>query len=233
MKTSVAVLTCLALLVSLAPPAPADVGIVSASRHAAEPGDRVSLTVGCGFCFPPCVGYPGHRHPQGERNGACMLGTHRKPAPASFQLWLTPLGHSLAPYVCDPGDPCEPGSSRPPHLPSFIYLGRAVPLASGGEAHEIPRYRLTFEVPEARPGGYKYVLFCDACADGPRGSLVENVTQAAGRLRVLPALATAGGGGDRALPWIGAGALGLLLGLGAGAFLLRGQATGPKAGPAA
>lgn len=222
-------------LLAIAPHAQADVGVESSSRAAGAPGDPVELTLGCGFCFPPCVGEPGHRHPSGDLQGACMLGTAGRPPPASFLIWLTPLKHSLKPYVCGREEGCEPGSSRPPHLPSFIYLGRAVPTAPGGdEGDQIPRYRLVFGVPEARPGRYKYVIFCDACIDGPRGSLIDSHTIAAGRLRVLTPIATAGaGGGDGLLRWIGAGALVAILALGAGFLLRRGRATGPQAGPVA
>lgn len=235
MKTNAAIAAVLSFVLFLADasPAQADVGVVSSSRAAGYPGDPVELTLGCGFCFPPCVGEPGHRHPPGNLHGACMLDSHREP-PASFLIWLTPLQHSLKPYVCRPGEGCEPGSSRPPHLPSFIYLGRAVPTAAGGdEGNEIPRYRLAFGVPEARPGGYKYVIFCDACIDGPRGSMTDSHTIAAGRLRVLAPVATTGaGGGGVGLPWIGAGALAILA-LGTGTLLWRGRAAGAEAGPAA
>lgn len=236
MKTNAAIAAALSffLLLAAAPAAPADVGIVSSSRAAGTPGDPVELTLGCGFCFPPCVGGPGHRHPQGGLHGICMLDGRREP-PASFPIWLTPLTHSLKPYLCRPGESCEPESSRPPHLPSFIYLGRAVPIAAGGrEGHGIPRYRLTFGVPETRPGRYKYVIFCDACIDGPRGSLTESQTIAAGHLRVLTPIATAGAGGGGVGPgWIGAGALAAILTLGTGLLLRRGRAPGPQAGPIA
>ena len=236
MKTNAAIAAVLSfvLLLAVASPAQADVGVVSTSRAAGAPGDPVELTLGCGFCFPPCAGEPGHRHPRGDLHGTCMLDSHREP-PASFLIWLTPLKHSLKPYVCGSGEDCEPGSSRPPHLPSFIYLGRAVPTAAGGDGgREIPRYRLAFGVPEARPGLYRYVIFCDACIDGPRGSLTDSHTIAAGRLRVLTPIATAGaGGGGVGLRWIGAGALAAILALGTGFLLHRGRATGAQAGPAA
>jgi hypothetical protein len=224
-------------------PAQADVGFESSSRKAAAPGDRVDLTIGCGFCFPPCVGEPGHRHPPGDPTGGCMPRKGRPPA--SFSVWLTPVNHSLDPYVCGPGEypeddpagPCRSGS-RPPRLPSFIYLGRAVPPRGSDKPadrprHYFPRYRLIFAVPEVRPGRYKYVLFCDTCVDGPRGSIVDDRAGAAGPLRVLPPIATAsGGGGGGALPWIGAGALAAFLAIGAGFLLRRGRGTGLRAGPA-
>jgi hypothetical protein len=235
MKTNAAIAAVLmsVLFIAAASLAQADVGVVSSSRTAGAPGDPVELTLGCGFCFPPCVGEPGHRHPPGDLHGPCMLDSHREP-PGSFPIWLTQLKHSLRPYVCRPGEGCEPGSSRPPHLPSFIYLGRAVPTAAAEKGDRIPRYRFAFGVPEARPGRYKYVIFCDACIDGPRGSLTDSHTIAAGRLRVLAPIATTGapGGGGVELRWIFAAALAILA-LGTGALLWRVRATGPEAGPAA
>jgi hypothetical protein len=232
-KAAIAALSFVVLL-AVASPAAADVGVVSTSRAAGAPGDPVELMLGCGFCFPPCVGEPGHRHPPGDIHGVCMLDGHREP-PASLPIWLTPLKHSLKPYLCRPGEGCELGSSRPPHLPSFIYLGRAVTTGAGGEAgHEIPRYRLAFAVPETKPGRYKYVIFCDACVDGPRGSLTDSHTIAAGRLNVLAPVATTGaGGGGVALLWVGAGALAAILALGTWFLLRRGRATGTQAGRAA
>lgn len=242
MKTLTASLAALTLLLAGAVPAQADVGFESSTRTAGEPGDRVEVTIGCGFCLPPCVGEPGDKHPPGNRRGSCMLDSKKAP-PASFQVWVTPVGQSLDPYICGPGEwppgehpqgPCRAGS-RPPHLPSFIHLGRAIPQPRAADPREIPRYRLIFGVPEARPGLYKYVLFCDSCVDGPRGSLVDDRSRAAGPLRVLPPVANAsggsGGGGD--LPWIGAGMLAGALVLVAGLLLRRRRATGgPQAGPA-
>jgi hypothetical protein len=236
-KTAIAIaaVLLLALVLSAAGQAQADVGVQSASRLVGTPGQRVELTVGCGFCFPPCVGEPGHRHLPANRHGACMLGTHGGP-PAAFPVWLTPLSHSLKPYECRSAtEGCEPGSARPPHLPSFIYLGRAVPVPLGSRADEIPAYRLIFGIPPARPGPYKYVLFCDSCVDGPRGTLIDDRTTMAGRLRVLPSdppVAVAGEA-DGAGPWIAGGVLALAAVFGAGLLLRRGKGAGPQPGRAA
>jgi len=190
-KTLVAAFAALTLLFAIAAPAQADVGFVSSSRKAAAPGDRVDLTIGCGFCFPPCVGALGHRHPPGDSNGGCMPRKGRPPA--SFSVWLTPQKHSLDRYTCDSGEyrgPCQSGS-RPPRLPSFIFLGRATPDGVVEKPHDFPSYRLAVDVPDVPPGLYKYVAFCDACYDGPQGSLIDDRTNAAGPLRVLPPIAAA------------------------------------------
>jgi len=227
-----AAIVLLAALPALpASPARGDVGVESASHTSGAPGDVVTLTLGCGFCFPPCVGEPGHRHPPGVLHGTCMLGTQARPPPG-FQIWLTPLRRSLAPYRCGPGDSCAPGSSRPPHLPSFIYLGRAK-RDPGTEPGDIPRYRLRFQVPPARAGRYEYVIYCDACVAGPRGSLIDDRTTSAGRLQVLPpdsSGATASGAG--AGPWIVGGAAVAIMALALRLLLRRNRATGPRAGPA-
>jgi hypothetical protein len=215
-----ALILAFAAALTVAGPARADVGFESVSRHAGSPGDRVDLTIGCGFCFPPCVGRLGHQHPPGERSGACMLGSRRGP-PASFPVWLTPLRHSLDRYTCDLGEGCRPGA-RPPRLPSFVYLGRAAPRPDElADRHGVPRYRLIFGVPEASPGRYKYVLFCEACVEGPRGSLIESPTLAAGRLRVLPRIATASDDAGGSLPWLGVGVLTAIAALGGGRWLAR------------
>ena len=213
------------LFLVFAPSASADVGIVSASPRGGAPGGRVELTLGCGFCFPPCVGEPGHRHPPGDLHGTCMLGTHGGP-PAAFAIWLTPIGHSLAPFKCRPGQACEAGSSRPPHVPSFIFLGRAVPMRESDEPHSYPRYRLIFGVPEARPGLYKYVIFCDSCFAGPRGSLISFPGDP--RLRVRPSDAPVATTGSGAGPWIAAGILAAVVALGAGLVVRRGRPAGPQ-----
>jgi hypothetical protein len=123
MKICVGVLTALTLLVAVSSPARADVGFESSSRKAGAPGERVELTVGCGFCFPPCVGAVGHRHPPGDPNGTCMLGDRGGP-PASFPVWLTPRRHSLDRYLCDPGEYADRGRGRRTFRPSSTWAGR-------------------------------------------------------------------------------------------------------------
>lgn len=191
------------LLLLTASAARADVGVESASDSSAAPGKQIRVTIGCGFCYPSCVGRPGHRHPPGRARGVCMLGGRSGP-PTGFGIWLMPLTHSLAPYRCAASRPCPPGSSRPPHLPSFTYLGRAGPASGPGRLgpREIPRYVLRFRVPELMPGRYKYVIYCGTCVDGPRGSLVATGSTPAGRLEVTPP-ASSGGGGSHV--WIAGG----------------------------
>jgi hypothetical protein len=165
--TTRAVLLAAALAAAVAlpivAPAQGDVGIEKVSRHGAEPGATVSVTVGCGFCFPPCKGEPGHR------NAPCMLDTDAEP-PRAFPISLVPIGRAPEPHRCGPRALCSPEAKAPPSHGPYRYLGRAV--AAKGGASDIPRYVLDFEVPDLRPGLYAYVLYCGACTRGSGGSLI-------------------------------------------------------------
>ena len=148
-----------------APRAEADIGIEKVSRPAGAPGETVTMTLGCGACYPPCKGAEGHRHRQGFDHGPCMLGTGGKRPPASF-------GVSLVPVAKAPGPP-------------FAFLGSATPPPGGNDpANGIPRYALGFEVPELRPGLYMFVVHCDFCLDGPGGRLIAAPSSPAWRFRV-------------------------------------------------
>jgi hypothetical protein len=169
----------------LAGSASAAVGVEKASRRAGAPGDRVTLTLACGFCFPPCRGPEGNRHPEGYERGPCMLGTDRKP-PGWFGVSLVPRSDAPAPHRCGPDALCAPAAIRPPGADPYTYLGRAVPPPRGNspEAENPPRYVLRFEIPELRPGAYAYVIWCDACRGGRRGSLIASPASPLWRLLV-------------------------------------------------
>ena len=149
-------------LVLPAAPAAADVGVEKASRHAGRPGEEVRLTLACGFCFPPCEGPKGERHPEGFDHGPCMLGSD-EPPPASFGVYL---------------------SSPVRHL--FRFLGEAVPPPGGNDPEhgDLPRYLLRFEIPPLPPGEYSYVIWCDACLEGSTGSPIADPDSPAWRLRI-------------------------------------------------
>ncbi len=121
-----------------------------------------------------------------------MLGGRPGP-PRWFGIWLTPSAHPL--------DRNRLGPSRPPHLPSFTYLGRAerAPDPNAPDSHGVPRYVLRFRVPALAPGSYKYVLYCAGCLDGPQGTLIESGPAPPIRLRVAPPASASSFG---ALPWI-------------------------------
>ena len=112
MKVVVTALTL--VVVAFCGLAQADVGVMSTSRQAAAPGDTVKVTLGCGFCFPPCEGPKGERHPAGFDHGPCMLGTHGTPPPESFGLSLVPLAKAPKPHRCGPNALCPPTRSGPP-----------------------------------------------------------------------------------------------------------------------
>lgn len=162
-----------ALLALAATTAHADVGIEKASRHAGAPGTSVTLTLGCGFCFPPCVGPKGERHPKGFDHGPCMLGTKEDP-PTSFGISLVPLAQAPQQHSCGTAPVCQPSTLGPPHRAPFTYLGLAVPPPGGNDPEhgDPPRYLLDFTIPHLPPGTYTYEVWCDACAAGKRGTLI-------------------------------------------------------------
>lgn len=173
-----ALAACAALLLALAlgtGSASAAVGVEEVSRHGGRRGDEVKLTLGCGFCFPPCEGPKGHRHPEGFDRGPCMLDTKKKP-PASFGISLVPRSEAPEPHECGPRALCSPTPLAPPRRAPFTFLGNAVPPPGGNDPEhgDVPRYVLEFEIPRLRPGAYAYVIWCDACAKGRRGSLIAS-----------------------------------------------------------
>jgi hypothetical protein len=166
----------------------AAVGIEKASTHHGAPGTTVDLTIGCGFCFPPCVGPKGERHPKGFDRGPCMLGTDGKEPPAAFGVSLVRAKEAPQRRTCGDAPFCTPTPLRPPHKPPFTFLGRAVPPPGGNdpEGGDPPRYLLSFTVPDLTPGTYTYEIWCGVCVDGRRGALIGAPSAALWRLVVRP-----------------------------------------------
>jgi hypothetical protein len=186
---ALALLTALAaFLLILASPARAAVGIEKVSTHHGPPGATIDLTIGCGFCFPPCVGPKGERRPKGFDHGPCMLGTEGKEPPASFGVSLVRSKEAPQRRICGDGPLCTMTPLGPPHKPPFSFLGRAVPPPGGNnpEGGDPPRYLLRFTVPDLNPGTYNYEIWCGACVDGPRGALIGAPSSALWRLVVRP-----------------------------------------------
>jgi len=176
-----------AALVS-APAARADVGVEKVSRLAGAPGDPVILTLGCGFCFPPCQGPKGHRHPEGyRRKGPSMLGPKADP-PRSFGISLVPVAKISKPNGCGPNSLCPSQARRPPRQHPFTFLGLATPPPGGNNPEHggAPRYLLDFDIPDLRPGLYVYVIYCGVCVKGREGGLIAFPEAAPWRLRVRP-----------------------------------------------
>jgi hypothetical protein len=138
--------------------ASADVGVESASRSVAEPGQEITLTLGCGFCFPPCHGAPGSRHPL-----PCMLDTKKQP-PRYFSILLQPGPEAHG-------------------LPASTYLGQATRVATRRKG-QVPRYVLKFDVPSVPAGDYTYAIYCVVCRPGKAGSLITAPEADAWKLRV-------------------------------------------------
>lgn len=168
------VLSAAALVALMAAPAQADVGVEKASRHAAKPGARVTVTVACG-CFPPCKGAPGHR------NEPCTLGTKKEP-PAAFPVSLVPLRKAPRPHRCGPNGLCPPKVKAPPAHAPFTYLGEALPEGRAGGG--LPKYGLDFEVPDLRPGLYTYVIYSEVDNRGASGRLIADPLARQWRLRI-------------------------------------------------
>jgi hypothetical protein len=175
------------LLVLTAAPARAAVGVEKVSTHHGAPGATVNLTLGCGFCFPPCVGPKGERHPKGFDHGPCMLGIKDDP-PASFGVSLVRSKEAPQRRTCGTGPVCTPTPLGPPHKAPFTFLGWAVPPPGGNnpEGGDPPRYLLRFTVPDLTPGTYTYEIWCGVCADGKRGALIGVPSSRLWRLVVRP-----------------------------------------------
>jgi hypothetical protein len=176
MKVGTGLAALLLSALALGGVARADVGVMSTSRAAGAPGDQARVTLGCGFCFPPCKGPKGEKHPAGFDHGPCMIGTHGAPPPDSFGISLVPLASAPKPRPCGPDALCSPQAPSPPSNAPYSYLGRATPPPRGNnpEHGAVPRYSLTFRIPRLAPGTYAYVIWCDACVKGSGGSLVAD-----------------------------------------------------------
>jgi hypothetical protein len=180
---ALAALTALALLSASAQ---ASVGVTAASRHAGAPGAEIRLTLECGFCFPPCEGPKGERHPAGFERGPCMLGTGGAQPPSSFGISLVAIDDAPKPHRCGPKALCSPQPKGAPRRAPFRYLGQAVPPPGGNnpEHGDAPRYLLDFKVPDLAPGLYTYVIYFRSPHEGERGSLIANPRAQLWRLRV-------------------------------------------------
>lgn len=176
-----------AALLLAASPARADVGVEKVSTRHGAPGATVHLTLGCGFCFPPCVGPKGERHPKGFDHGPCMLGIKDDP-PASFGISLIRSKDAQQRHTCGDGPVCQPTPLGPPHKAPFTFLGRAVPPPGGNnpEHGDPPRYLLDFTIPHLPPGTYTYEVWCGVCTEGRRGTLIGAPDSPLWRLVIRP-----------------------------------------------
>src|SRR5882757_5001151 len=168
--------------------AAADVGVEKASRHAGRPGQEVRLTLACGFCFPPCKGPKGHRHPEGFEKGPCILGTHDEP-PASFGISLVSRSRAERLVSCQAHGGRCPTPTGPPRRHGYRFLGEAVPPPGGNnpEHGDPPRYLLSFQIPRLAAGEYSFVIWCDVCLGGRAGWLIANPASSLWRLDVRAA----------------------------------------------
>ena len=207
LRHSVVVALLAAALSVLAQQARADVGIVKVTPSAGVAGDTVEVTVGCGFCFPPCSESPR------AANVTCMPARWaRPPGKYSFPILLVPIKHRLAPHRCGPNALCAPTSAGVPRGRPFIRLGRALPefgSANIDRTGAMPRYRLTFRIPAVKPGLYHLVIY-----SGPRnrqGTLIADAPRWRLQVRQPDPVTPARDDAASATAWVGGGAAALAL----------------------
>jgi hypothetical protein len=184
-----------ALALLAAEPAAGDVGVDGVDPPVGAPGEPVELSIGCGACLAVSVAQ-GPRHP-----------------PSAIPVSLVPVART-------PKPPSAPVAGPPRDRP-FVFLGRAKPLFQMGELRrmrEIPQYRLRFRIPRVEPGAYAFVIYCDNCYRGARGSLIVDPTRYLLHVRPDSPVASAATGAGEGLWIAGGAALVLLTG---GAVFLR------------
>ncbi|MBS1879674.1 MAG: hypothetical protein JST31_09190 [Actinobacteria bacterium] len=184
----IAATSAMVIVVALTGTALADVGIERVSRHAGPAGEEVQLTLACGFCFPPCAGPKGERHPEGFEKGPCIPGTERRP-PASFGVSLVSKRRAERLAACQLDGRSCPTPPRPPRGHGYRFLGAAVPPPGGNDPEhgDLPRYLLSFRIPPLAAGSYGYVIWCGACLRGRAGSLITYPASPLWQLRIRPA----------------------------------------------
>jgi hypothetical protein len=141
--------------------------------------------------LPPGGGTASPRKRYGRCRGG-RSGVGHSP-PASFGISLLPRERAERLVACQiAGGEC-PTPDRPPRHRPYRFLGEAVPPPGGNnpEGGDPPRYLLDFAIPALPPGEYAYVIWCDACRDGSRGSLVADPVSPRSRLTVRSAAGTA------------------------------------------
>jgi hypothetical protein len=173
--------------------ADADIGVIGAKPNGGAPGQLIDLAVGCGG--PGC--------------------------PPQLPVSLLRSGEArraLSPVCEGKHGPCRsPTAPRLPRERPYVFLGWG--STRSPPASPVQSYELRFRIPKVKPGAYQFVIFCDSCAHGARGSLIANPI---GRfLRVHPEEGSTASSGDGAgKTWLLAAAAILAL-TGAAVFLGR------------
>jgi hypothetical protein len=177
-----------------------DVGVAGLTPRAGAPGERIEVSIGCGWCASSSIG--GRRRP-----------------PAAFPVSLVPVARAPMPHPCMGGKAvCGPFSAGPPRRRPFSYLGKAKPVFDLDHPPEdswAANYRLRFQIPRMSPGTYAFVTYL-----GFSGGLAVSTTRYLLHVRRagLAAPAATGTGTSKAW-WIAGGAA--LCSLAGGALLLR------------
>ena len=162
-------------------PARADIGIESVSRTSGFPGEPVDLLVACGGCLPRTVRLPVSLLPAGSAPGRRSPTAREPPGNAPY----VPLGNAV---------PLHGGARIASRL--GLAIPDAVARRGAGAVREwvTSINRLRFRIPDAEPGLYTYVVYCEGCQRGPGGSLITNTSEKRELLRIRAAGEPTGGG---------------------------------------
>jgi hypothetical protein len=145
-------------------PASADIGIESVSRSSGIPGEQVDLLIYCGGCLPRAVRLPVSLLPAGDSPG-------RHPCRATSCARTAPAPPASAPYVpLGIAIPLHGGAGIASRL--GLEIPDAVELRGAGAVRQwvASINRLRFQIPDAEPGLYTYVVYC--CGRAPGGDLI-------------------------------------------------------------
>jgi hypothetical protein len=178
---------------ALASSAKADVAVKRVSPADGVPGLVSDLWVFCGGCSP------------GLRLGVSLVPVEHAPT----RTWDAQLGA----YT-------RPASLAPPRQSPYVFLGWTD--ASRGSALTERRH-LRFRIPNVEPGTYAFVIYCEPCTGGPRGSLIANTDDVDELLRIggPPARISNAGDSGREVWVLGTAAALVILAVGGGLLLFR------------
>jgi hypothetical protein len=149
----------------------ADIGIEGVSRTSGHPGEPVDLLVACGGCLPRTVRLPVSLLPAGSSPGRRSPAAIGPPASAPY----VPLGNAV---------PLHGGARVASRL--GLEIPEAVERRGAGAVREwvASINRLRFRIPDAEPGLYTYVVYCEGCHRGPGGGLITNAGEQRELLRI-------------------------------------------------
>jgi hypothetical protein len=141
-------------VLTLASSAKADVGVERVSPTGGRPGQLVDLWVFCGGCS------------SGLQLGVSVVPVGRAPTPIRDA--------QLGAYT-------RPASLAPPRRSPYVFVGWT---DAGRRSAPSERRHLRFRIPNAEAGTYAFVIYCEPCTRGRRGSLIADTDDVDGLLRI-------------------------------------------------